>query len=131
MDKDSVLKLLENVAAPIIRIEEKIGMPRSTLQKAIDGDRPLPKEWAIKLKDFVEKKQYIGLKRKKPELKFAKSGAKKKEPSLDTKIDYKEPDEAAYDGKKADKYLNDEYGQTGKMEKKPYMSDAIKKKLGL
>lgn len=101
MDKDSVLKLLENVAAPILRIEEKIGMPRSTLQKVIDGDRDLPKEWALKLKDFVEKRQYIGLKRKK-----------KKEVVLE--VVKEKPAEPKKEAKKEDK---DDWSGLSKIEK--------------
>lgn len=92
MNSAELKELLANVVAPISAIEQKTGIPKNVLQQSLKGKRSLPKEWAVRLKEFVEKKQYVGLRRKKPTLKFAKT----------TKID-----------------------------KKPFMSDAIKKKLGI
>lgn len=131
MNSIELKELLAEVVAPISAIERRVGIPKNVLQQSLKGSRDLPKEWVARLKEFVEKKQYIGLRRKKKELIFAKPTTKKKEKPLDTKIDYKVPDEKAYDGEKINRFLGDEYGQTGKMEKKPFMSDAIKKKLGL
>lgn len=64
MDLASVKKLLENIGSPISGIEEKLGMPQGTLAKVLSGKRNLPKPWAIKLKDFVERKGYLMVKRK-------------------------------------------------------------------
>ena len=116
MNSAEIKELLVDVIAPISAIERRIGIPKNVLQQSLKGTRDLPKEWAIRLKEFVEKKQYLGLRRKKPELKFAKSVAKNKEPNLDTKVEYKVPDEKAYDGGKQTRLLSDEFGQTGKME---------------
>jgi hypothetical protein len=66
MNKEELTKLLEEVSAPISKIEAKIGMPKNSLQKALKGERKLPKSWALKLKDFIAKKQYIGLTRGRP-----------------------------------------------------------------
>lgn len=49
MNKDELIKLLEEVDTPIYQIESEIGMPKTTLQKAIKGQRDLPKRWRIKL----------------------------------------------------------------------------------
>ena len=50
MKKEEITKLLENVATPIYLIEEMLGMPKTTLQKAVKGKRDLPKRWAIELR---------------------------------------------------------------------------------
>lgn len=47
MTKEELLKLLENDPTPIYQIEKKLGMPKTTLQKAVKGERELPKKWAI------------------------------------------------------------------------------------
>lgn len=64
MNQQEVVSILDGVTAPISRIEEKLGMPRSTIQNVVNGKRSLSKEWSAKLKGFVERKEYIGLKRK-------------------------------------------------------------------
>jgi len=37
---------------PIWKIEERLGMPKTTLQKVLSGERTLPKKWVKKLKDY-------------------------------------------------------------------------------
>lgn len=112
MNQEELTKLLENVGSPISRIEEKIGMPKSTLQKALKGERTLPKEWAIKLKDFVAKKQYIGLKRK----------------SSKTQVkDLNEQSEGTTQNIKPPPGSNRTIDTTNQ----PYINDKIKKKLGI
>jgi plasmid maintenance system antidote protein VapI len=64
MNQSELIELLKDVPSPISRIEEKLGMPKSTIQKVIDGNRRLPKEWEIRLRNFVAEKQYQWLKRK-------------------------------------------------------------------
>lgn len=49
MDKKEIERLLSQVATPIYQIEKSLGMPKTTLQKAIKGERELPKKWALKL----------------------------------------------------------------------------------
>jgi len=49
MDKTEINTILVNVATPIYQIEVDLGMPKTTLQKAIKGERELPKKWALKL----------------------------------------------------------------------------------
>lgn len=50
MKQIELLKLLENEVTPIYKIEQELGMPKTTLQKAIKGKRELPKKWAIAVK---------------------------------------------------------------------------------
>jgi hypothetical protein len=59
MKSEEISKLLENVPNPISHIERDLGMPATVLQKALKGNRDLPKKWAIALKFYVETKQYI------------------------------------------------------------------------
>lgn len=59
MKSEEISKLLENVPNPISHIERDLGMPATVLQKALKGNRGLPKKWAIALKFYVETKQYI------------------------------------------------------------------------
>ena len=59
MNKEEVNSLLENVARSIYKIEDDLGMPINTLQKAMKGERLLPKRWAIALKHYVETRQYL------------------------------------------------------------------------
>ena len=52
MTQQEIIDLLAKVTTPIYQIEEKLGMPKTTLQKAIKGERDLPKKWCIKLLDM-------------------------------------------------------------------------------
>ena len=63
--QQELISLLEDIDVPIVAIERKIGCPLTSLQKALKGERSLPKEWAIRLRTFVDKKEYVGLRRKK------------------------------------------------------------------
>lgn len=49
MNKEEIVALLNSVASPVCQIEAELGMPKTTLQKAIKGERRLPKKWALKL----------------------------------------------------------------------------------
>lgn len=51
MNKDELIKLLEKVSTPVYQIEADLKMPKTTLQKAIKGERKLPKKWGLKLKE--------------------------------------------------------------------------------
>lgn len=58
MDKKEIERILSQVATPIYQIELMLGMPKTTLQKAIKGQRVLPKKWALKLQSaYIIKKQ--------------------------------------------------------------------------
>lgn len=59
MNKEELNSLLENVARSIYKIEVDLRMPINTLQKAMKGERMLPKRWAIALRHYVSTKQYI------------------------------------------------------------------------
>lgn len=59
MTADELKKLLEDVPKSISNIEAEIGMPKTTLQKAIKGQRGLAKKWVIALKNYVNSKQYV------------------------------------------------------------------------
>lgn len=59
MKTDEINTLLETVRRPIYKIEADLGMPKTTLQKAVKGQRTLPKKWATDLKDYVAKKAWI------------------------------------------------------------------------
>lgn len=50
MTQAELLKLLENEPEPIYKIEQELKMPKTTLQKAVKGERELPKKWAIAIK---------------------------------------------------------------------------------
>jgi hypothetical protein len=49
MKSEELKDLLATVAKPVYQIEVDLGMPKTTLQKAIKGDRELPKKWSLKL----------------------------------------------------------------------------------
>lgn len=49
MTKEELLGILDKVPTPIYQIEVALGMPKTTLQKAIKGERELPKKWILKL----------------------------------------------------------------------------------
>jgi len=51
MDRSEIIALLNRVITPVYQIEADLGMPKTTLQKAISGKRKLPKKWAIKLQE--------------------------------------------------------------------------------
>lgn len=59
MEQQALDALMENVGRPMYKIEKDLGMPMNTLQRAMKGNRLLPKKWAIKLKHYVETKQYL------------------------------------------------------------------------
>lgn len=49
MTKEEICSILDKVPTPIYQIEVDLGMPKTTLQKAVKGERELPKKWALKL----------------------------------------------------------------------------------
>lgn len=49
MTKEELCGILDKVPTPIYQIEVELGMPKTTLQKAIKGERELPKKWTLKL----------------------------------------------------------------------------------
>ena len=57
MDKNEIIALLNKVAIPVYQIEVNIGMPKTTLQKAIKGERILPKKWELLLREKYEEKK--------------------------------------------------------------------------
>lgn len=59
VDKIEINGILEKVATPIYQIEIDLGMPKTTLQKAIKGERVLPKKWALKLIEAFPKKEEV------------------------------------------------------------------------
>lgn len=59
MKKEEILELLAKVVTPIYQIEANLGMPKTTLQKAVKGERELPKKWSIKLLETYPKEKVI------------------------------------------------------------------------
>lgn len=57
MKKEEIIELLSKVITPIYQIEENLGMPKTTLQKAVKGERELPKKWSIKLLETYPKEK--------------------------------------------------------------------------
>lgn len=58
MKKNEIISLLSSVAVPVYKIEANLGMPKTTLQKAIKGERELPKKWELELfKAYPPKKE--------------------------------------------------------------------------
>lgn len=56
MEKQEIVALLNTVAIPTYQIEANLGMPKTTLQKVLSGQRKkLPKKWAIKLLEVYQK----------------------------------------------------------------------------
>lgn len=54
MKKEEIEELLKNEITPICQVEARLGIPKTTLQKAIKGERTLPQKWAIILKNAYE-----------------------------------------------------------------------------
>lgn len=54
-----LIQLLSEVKTPVYKIETELGMPPTSLQKALKGKRGLPKRWSIALTNYVESKQYL------------------------------------------------------------------------
>lgn len=55
MDKENLIKILDNLDKPISKIESDLGMPSGTLAKAKKGVRELPNKWSEPLnKYFLE-----------------------------------------------------------------------------
>lgn len=54
MKAEEIKILLDKVYRPVCKIEDDLGMPKTTLQKAIKGKRSLPKRWSIELKEYVK-----------------------------------------------------------------------------
>jgi len=56
MEKQEIVALLNTVAIPTYQIEANLGMPKTTLQKVLSGQRKrLPKKWALKLLEVYRK----------------------------------------------------------------------------
>lgn len=51
MTADEIKKLLENTADPVYKIEAELKMPKTTLQKALKGQRELSVKWEQALKE--------------------------------------------------------------------------------
>ena len=50
---------MKDDATPIYKLEQELGMPPTTLQKALTGGRNLPKKWALKLRAKFEPKEAV------------------------------------------------------------------------
>lgn len=59
MEREEIIALLNRVICPVYQIEVDLGMPKTTLQKAIKGERKLPKKWAVKLLEIYGPKTPI------------------------------------------------------------------------
>lgn len=55
MTKPEIIKLTERVPQSVSEIERGVGMPASTLLKAINGQRELPKKWLLLLEVYCQK----------------------------------------------------------------------------
>lgn len=86
MNSKELHELLDIVTKPIYQIEIQIGIPATVLQKALKGKRKLPKKWSIRLKDYVQRKEYlIGAVPKKVKTETTESEKQKEEPKNDEK----------------------------------------------
>lgn len=58
MNKEEIQKQIAIMDAyiPVYKIEEKLGMPKTTLQKVLKGERELPKKWLKVLEAYFVKK---------------------------------------------------------------------------
>lgn len=103
MTKEQIQKEIEEMDAylPVNKIEEALGMPPTTLQKVLSGKRTLPKKWVKVLEAYFVRKDEV------VELKVGDNKAWKKA--------FKEAGVQA----------------TPSSSGKPFMNEAIKKKLGL
>ena len=66
MTKEELIVLMADVVRPMYKIEKDIGMPMNTLQRAMKGTKDLPKKWAVKLKGYIERKEYLTADLKNP-----------------------------------------------------------------
>lgn len=57
MTKEEIQKQIEMMDSyiPVYKIEEKLGMPATTLQKVLSGKRELPKKWLKVLEVYFVK----------------------------------------------------------------------------
>lgn len=58
MTKEEIQKEIAemDVYLPVSKIEENLGMPKTTLQKVLSGERELPKKWSKVLGAYFVKK---------------------------------------------------------------------------
>lgn len=100
-NKETIQKEIEEMDAylPVSKIEEKLGMPPTTLQKVLSGKRELPKKWLRVLESYFVRK---------PESEPA--------PPTEEKEIKKQPAQNI---------------QKEWVARQPFMSEAIKKKLGI
>lgn len=62
MEKEEIVALLNTVAIPTYQIEVNLGMPKTTLQKVLSGQRKkLPKKWSLKLKETYKPAEEVEL----------------------------------------------------------------------
>lgn len=59
VDKELIEKLISSYEIPIYQIEKELGMPQTTLQKALKGERHLPKKWINKLREPIKEKERL------------------------------------------------------------------------
>ena len=109
MNKEQIQKEIDGMAEylPISEIEKRIGLPKTTLQKVLSGERELPKKWHRVVEVYF--------------------GVTKKED------DRSNPLINAARGRDENGVNNDEVRveKSVHSDRKPFMSDAIKKKLGI
>jgi len=101
MEAEEIKILLDKVYRPVCKIEEDLGMPKTTLQKAIKGDRSLPKRWSMELKDYVKTSGWV-----------AANVKENNKPENKARIEA-ERNTVSEASKKAINPLTDEYGQMG------------------
>lgn len=67
MNKEDIEKAISEMTeyVPVKKIEQKLGMPKTTLQKVLKGERELPKKWIKPLEAFFGLK-YISGKKETP-----------------------------------------------------------------
>lgn len=102
-NKEQIQKEIEEMDAylPVSKIEEKLGMPPTTLQKVLSGKRELPKKWLKSLESYFVRN---------PEPEPTPPAEEEKETKQRQQVQSKPKEGVA---------------------RQPFMSEAIKKKLGI
>lgn len=100
MDYIKILKADLEKGYSMSDLEKLIGLPKNGLSGILKGGKKLSKKSKLKIAVWEKSAKPNPLELDWEEL-------------LDTKIDFKEPDENSYDVKKQTMVINDEYGQIG------------------
>lgn len=109
--KPELIEKIKNCGVKKSVIEDDLKMPKNSLSGMMNGSRPTPEKWEVKLEAYFSGKKSTH-KLTKPSMKELKESISDIKPASDPKeLIFAKPTPKSYDGEKAKSTLIDEMGQ--------------------